>query len=332
MRLLCVVQDERVASSRIRVMAMLPHLAKRGVAGEAVPYPEGFGRLAALLRNARRYDAVWLQKKLPNWLDALLWRRCPVPVVFDFDDAICFRKDPWRGSYRSRVRERKFRRITAAAQAITCGNRYLASLVPWQGKPTLVYPSPVPTGVPQRDYGAANGPWVLGWIGGKGNLPSLEAIAPELASLRGRHDLVLRVVSDGVFSAPGLTVENVPWRLEHQEALVAGFDLGLMPLDGASPFDLGKCSYKVLQYMAAGVASVADAVGMNREVIQDGVNGRLVLAREWKRVLLDLLTGGREGLATLGARGRQTVESRYTYAANSPRLAAFLRSVAEGEG
>lgn len=331
MRLLCVVQDERMASSRVRVTAMLPHLAKRGIAADSLPYPDGLGALAALLRRARGYDAVWLQKKLPNWLDALLWRRCPVPVVFDFDDAISFRKDPKRGSYRSRVRERKFRRVLGLAAAVTCGNRYLASLVPARdaGKPTLLYPSPIPTDVPQRDYGAAAGPWVLGWIGGKGNLTSLERIVPELVALRRRHDFVLRVVSDGAFSAPDLAVENVPWSLEHQEAWIAGFDLGLMPLDGASPFDLGKCSYKVLQYMAAGVVPVADAVGMNAEVIRDGATGLLVTqARGWGSVLEGLLCRKRRGLATFGQAAREEAQERFGYEPNAGLLAGFFGGVA----
>ena len=327
MRLLCVVQDGRMSSSRIRVLAMLPHLAQRGVFGEAVRYPKGPAALADLLRRARGYDAVWLQKKLPNWLDSLLWRRYPVPVVFDFDDAICFRKDPKRGSYRSRVRERKFRRVLGLAAAVTCGNRYLASLVPARDgwKPTLLYPSPVPTAVPRRDYGAAAGPWVLGWIGGKGNLSSLERIVPELAALGRRQDFVLRVISDGQFSAGDLPVENIPWSLEGQEAQVAGFDLGLMPLDGASPFDLGKCSYKVLQYMAAGVVPVADAVGMNAEVIRDGENGRLVAEpRDWTRVLGELLGGDRHRLAPLGAAGRRDAEGHFSYEGNAAVLSRFF--------
>lgn len=318
-----------MASSRIRVLAMLPHLAQRGVVCEGVRYPKGPAALAALLRKARGYDGVWLQKKLPNWLDALLWRRCPVPVVFDFDDAICFRKDAKRGSYRSPVRERKFRRVLGLAAAVTCGNRYLASLVPWEGKPTLVYPSPVPTDVPQKDYAAASEPWVLGWIGGKGNLSSLERIVPELAAVGRRQDFVLRVISAGQFSAGDLPVENIPWSIEGQEAQVAGFDLGLMPLDAASPFDLGKCSYKVLQYMAAGVVPVADAVGMNAEVIRDGENGRLVAEpRDWTRVLGELLGGDRGRLAPLGAAARRDAEGHFSYERNAAALAEFFQGIA----
>jgi glycosyltransferase involved in cell wall biosynthesis len=169
---------------------------------------------------------------------------------------------------------------------------------------------------------------VLGWIGGKGNLSSLERIVPELVALRRRHDFVLRVVSDGAFSAPDLAVENVPWSLEHQEAQVAGFDLGLMPLDGASPFDLGKCSYKVLQYMAAGVVPVADAVGMNAEVIRDGENGCLIKGSEgWGRVLKGLLEGGRGSLAPLGQAARRDAQDRFSYEKNADALAGFFQAL-----
>lgn len=332
MNLLCVYQGSDMPSSRIRVLDMLPHLGELRVSGHPVAYPKGLRALHRLVRGAGDFDLVWLQKRLPSPVHRLFWRTLRTPLAFDFDDAICFRKDPKGGNYHSRTRQGRFARVLALSCAATCGNDYLASLIPGRGLPVLVYPSPVPAHVPQRDYAAASGPLRLGWIGGGGNLSSLESITPALRRVHRERPFTLAVISDRPFACAGLHVENLPWSLERQGIHLAGLDLGLMPLDGDSPFDRGKCSYKVLQYMAAGVASVADAVGMNREVIQDGVNGRLVLDREWERVLLDLLAGGREGLATLGAQGRRTVESRYTYAANAPRLAAFFRSVAQGKG
>ncbi len=332
MNLLCVYQGRDMPSSRIRVLDMLPRLEEHGVSAHAVPYPKRLWDLRRVVAGAADFDLVWLQKRLPSPAHRLFWRRLRTPLAFDFDDAICFRKDPKRGSYHSRTRQGRFRRVLELSCAATCGNDYLASLIPGNGLPVLVYPSPVPADVPQRAYAAASGPLRLGWIGGGGNLSSLEQIAPALRRVHRERPFTLTVISDRPFACTGLDVENLPWSLEDQGAHLAGLDLGLMPLDGDSPFDRGKCSYKVLQYMAAGVASVADAVGMNREVIQDGVNGRLVLDREWERVLRDLLAGGRERLANLGAQGRRTVESRYTYTASAPRLAAFFRSVAEGKG
>ncbi len=329
MRILCVYQGPDMPSSRIRVLDMLPHLEKEGVSCQAAPYPKRLLDLRVLTALANGFDLVWLQKRLPSPAHRLFWRRVRAPLVFDFDDAICFRKEPKRGSYHSRTRRSRFERVLRLSRAATCGNEYLASLIPLREMPVLLYPSPVPDDGPQRDYGCASGPLRVGWIGGGGNLASLESIAPALRRVHREQAFVLTVISDRAFHCEGLEVANVSWSLEGQGEHLAGLDLGLMPLDGASPFDRGKCSYKVLQYMAAGVAAAADAVGMNREVIRDGVNGRLVGDQGWEAILLDLLGGGRERLAPLGAEGRRTVESRYTYAANAGRLGAFFRSVVD---
>ncbi|MBI5015088.1 MAG: glycosyltransferase [Deltaproteobacteria bacterium] len=327
MRVLAVVQGRGLASSRIRIQEMIPHLRWAGVACDAVPYPRSLPGLWSLTTRAEGFDLVWLQKKMPSAGDRLLWKRVAAPIVFDFDDAIGFRKEPRRGSYYSWTRARRFRQVLRLARAATCGNRYLASLVPRDRPiPTLIYPSPVPVAVPRRDYGAASGPVRLGWIGGGGNLDSLRAVAPAVARVCGARGATLRVISDRPFAFQGLAVENVLWSLESQAAELAELDLGLMPLDGDSPFDRGKCSYKLLQYMAAGIAAVGSAVGMNAEVIEDGRNGRLVhRAEDWERVLDELLRAGRPELAALGAAGRRSVEAEFSYEGACERLVPFFR-------
>jgi glycosyltransferase involved in cell wall biosynthesis len=328
MRILCVYQGDEFASSRIRILQMRPHLEARGLACEVAAYPRSARSLAVLCRRAVGFDLVWLQKKLPSLVHALLWRRVTRPIVFDFDDAIRFRKESRRGSYRSATRERRFRAVTRLAASFTCGNRHLASLVESRGKPVLIYPSPVPIDVPRRDYGAPRSRWALGWIGDRRNLGSLGRIVPQLVEVARTHALVLRVISNGRFDAPGLTVENVDWSLERQETLLADLDVGLMPLDARSPFDTGKCSYKLLQCMAAGVASVADAVGMNVEVVADGRNGRLVHEPDaWAAVLGELLAGGLDLLRSLGAEGRKTVEAGFTYSRHAEALVTFFREL-----
>jgi hypothetical protein len=327
-KILAVVQDPALASSRIRIADMLPVLGEHGLEGALVPYPKSLAGVLSLVPRARAFDLVWLQKKLPNALDALVWRGSACPIVFDFDDAICFRKDPKGGSYRSRAREAKFARAIRLASAVTCGNGYLRGLLPDPTKPAALYPSPVPLPRSVKAYGRREGAWVVGWVGGGGNLSSLAAIAPALEEVSRRHPLVLRVVSDQPFSSPGLRVENVSWTLEGAEDALASFDVGVMPLDARSPFDLGKCSYKLLQYMAAGVASVADAVGMNCEVLEDGRNGRLVRTGEsWASVLDEVLAGGADELARLGGAGRRTVEERFTYDRLAEKLETFFRSI-----
>jgi hypothetical protein len=79
--------------------------------------------------------------------------------------------------------------------------------------------------------------------------------------------------------------------------------------------------------MACGVPVVASAVGVNREIIEDGVNGFLVSSEdEWVNRLGRLLADP-ELRRRFAAAGRRTIEERYSLAVNAPKLAATLRDV-----
>ncbi len=327
-RVLLVFQDEQLASSRVRILRMAPRLEEQGIATECLPYPRDRAGWGAVRERARSCDAIVLQKKLPSLVDALRWGRLPAPIVYDFDDAVPLRQRPRRGSWDSRTRARRFRRVLGLASGVIAGNDYLASLCGRIDGPVLVAPSPVPHEVPTRSERGKNDPPRVGWIGGKGNLDSLLDIQEPLrrASAKAPFDLV--VISDGEVAMEGCRVEHVAWSVETQEHEIARLDVGLMPLRD-SPWSRGKCAYKALQYMAAGVPTVASPVGMNPDVVTHGENGLLAATEaEWEEALA-LLLGDGSRADELGDEGRKTVLSRFTYEAQAARWAEFLRGIAK---
>ncbi|MFQ5456845.1 MAG: glycosyltransferase, partial [Myxococcota bacterium] len=86
----------------------------------------------------------------------------------------------------------------------------------------------------------------------------------------------------------------------------------------------GKSATKLLQYMACGVPAVASAVGANRDIIKDGMNG--ILARgeaSWSGALL-ALADDPALRAQLGREGRATVVADYDVRVSAPRLAMAI--------
>src|SRR6185503_4376730 len=74
---------------------------------------------------------------------------------------------------------------------------------------------------------------------------------------------------------------------------------------------------------------VAAAVGVNRDIIQDGVNGFLAsTSDEWIEKIGRLLSDP-ELRARFALQGRRTIEERYSLAVNAPKLVATLRGVLE---
>jgi glycosyltransferase involved in cell wall biosynthesis len=127
---------------------------------------------------------------------------------------------------------------------------------------------------------------------------------------------------------------RVVWQfaLPHREvgAWLAGADVSVAPLTGcARNLDQGCAPLKILESMAAGTPVVASGLPAVRELMTDGVHGRLVaadrppeLARAI-RVLLEYPDAARE----MGERGRDRVIQEFTWAGTRSRLAQIYRSI-----
>jgi glycosyltransferase involved in cell wall biosynthesis len=97
-----------------------------------------------------------------------------------------------------------------------------------------------------------------------------------------------------------------------------------MPLENTF-WELGKCSYKLIQYMGCGLPVVASAVGMNNEVIKEGKNGFLVNdENEWIEKLTELVSN-KELRIEMGAMGRTTVIEKYSLHNNINILSAVIK-------
>lgn len=91
----------------------------------------------------------------------------------------------------------------------------------------------------------------------------------------------------------------------------------------------GKCGFKAIQFMACGVPVVASAVGVNREIIQDGVNGFLAATEEEWVEKLGWLLSDPSLREKLGRAERETIVEQYSLAVHAPTMATVFRSALE---
>lgn len=286
MHLLVLTHRVDDPSFRVRWGRFLPEL------GDVMVREIGKDR-GALFKLAREAHTVVLHRRLLGALDFLRLRRAANRLIYDFDDALCFRPEP---PYRSRRREARFFRTVAGSDLVIAGNRNLAGLARLRARGrVIVLPSTVDAGgpppVPKLDGFTAV------WIGQRVTLPHLLTVFDP-------QRMRLRVIAD---AAPD-GAELVPWSLEGEARALAECHVGLMPLP-ANPFTRGKCGFKLLQYYAAGLPVIASPVGVNRTLASGGA----ILARgpdEWWAALerLERDPAWRE---ELGAKGLAFVRRRY---------------------
>jgi len=329
MTLHLVYEKAHTASTRIRLLAMAPHLEARGLACRVLAYPRDDAARTALRESLAPGDVVIIYRTQPTASEMRFWRALPAPRIYDFDDAVMLgRRRGLRGVWTRRRRAAGFARALASVDAATCGNAFLAAQC--GDLPTAIVPSAVPLDVPAHTQHTPATPFRVGWVGKNTNLRYVREIGTALAELAQRIPLEVVSVSNGELALPGCTVVNERWTREGEAALVASFDAGIMPLALDEPWSRGKCAYKLLQYMAAGVPAVGSDVGMNADLIQPGRNGLLARSpRDWVDALASLARDPslRE---RIGRAGRETARA-YGYSPIADRLAAFVSQVAEGK-
>ncbi len=319
-----VYQSDDLPSSRIRVRELAPHLVAHGFEVSIRLYPPTLAERVSLFEVAKSHDLVLIQKKLPSFVDGILWRRLGRSIVFDYDDAIMMRDHARDGSYESATRKKKFDRAIDLASAVVAGNEYLASFVP-STKRRLVLPTPVPHRVPVREHRAV-AELRVGWIGLGKNLGTLAPIADVLREAQRRFPFVLTVISNESPDLPGVRTEWWSWSRDSEDEMLSRVDLGIMALAEDSPWDKGKCSYKVLKYMAAGLPVIASRVGMNEEVVTESSGFLVTSPAEWMHAF-ERLCGSVELRRQMGASGRELVLRTLTFEAVAARLGAFLHEV-----
>ncbi len=294
------------------------------------------------LADAARFDLILIYREMfpigPAVVERLLALGRRPPVVFDFDDAIFLSHVSDANRFvRALKAPGKVATIIRHSDHVIAGNDYLAAYARRFSDAVTVIPTCVdttrfvPSTDPVSNNGAARDP-IIGWIGSPTTAPYVRGLANVLQRARQHHRFVLRVSGAGErLDIPGVATEQPEWALAREVQLFNTCDIGIYPL-ADDEWSRGKCGFKAIEFMACGVPVVAAALGVNREIIEDGVNGFLASTEdEWVDKLGRLLASPALR-RRFGEAGRRTIEARYSLRVHAPTLAATLRDVVERRG
>jgi glycosyltransferase involved in cell wall biosynthesis len=354
MRVLLLSRYDRLgSSSRMRHDQFLPLLAERGIMVDVQPLlPDAYlralygagqrplrlmpkaylSRLAALL-TARRYDLLWIEKEILPWMPPLFERLLLVgapPFIVDFDDAWFHHYDRHRSGIVRWLLGDKLDRLMRQAALVTVGNAYLGARAHAAGArrvltlPTAVDPARYPVIDPAPDKPIPT----IGWIGAPVTAAYLELVRAPLEALVAAGTADVALIGAGDAAMPGLTARRLPWSEDGEAAGIRDFDIGVMPL-ADTPWERGKCGYKLIQYMACGRPVVASPVGVNRDIVEHGVNGFLADSPEDWRAALERLCADPALRRSMGAAGRAKVEQRYARTIVGEQIVEAMRGIIE---
>lgn len=338
------------ASSRVRSYQYLSYFQSKGIEVSVKPlfsdaYLEALysgrsrwrevakGYLARLrtMLAARNYDVVYIEKELFPFLPAFAERALKVmgvPYVVDYDDALFHRYDCHSNVWVRRLLGKKIDKVMRHASTVIAGNRYLAERAFKAGTPRVEI---IPTVLDVSRYHIRghiddSEPLVIGWIGSPSTSRYLEPLLPTFNSIG--NEFGVRFVAIGARESDfaDTVVEVWPWSEQTEVESIQMFDIGIMPLPD-TPWEHGKCGYKLIQYMACGIPVIASPVGVNRDIVSPGQNGYLADSLDdWDKYLRDLIKMAASKRMKMGEYGRCLVEDQYTLEVQADNLVGAIES------
>lgn len=261
-----------------------------------------------------------------------LFRTSRAKLIFDFDDSVWLPNVSDANRRWAWLKDAgKTSKLIGLCDLVFAGNAYLADYARQYNPNTRIVPTTIDTdeyqpGPPRH----GEGPVVIGWSGSITTIQHFRYAIPALRELKARFGdrITFRVVGDGSYSEPSLGVQGLPWRKATELDDLRAMDIGIMPLPD-DEWARGKCGLKGLQYMALGIPTLMSPVGVNSEIIQDGVNGYLATdTDEWVRKI-GWLVEDADLRSRLGAEARRTVEEHYSVHAWRDRYLTLFNNLIE---
>lgn len=339
--ILFITMGVNEGASRFRVQQYLPYLELEEYRYLNFPlhwgkkHPENYGLLKHFcfleimilkfvsIFFAPFFDVVFLQRGVIRNLSPFpekLIKRLNENIIFDFDDAI------WL-TY-NQLKINPVPEVIKISRKVIVGNKFLFDYAVQLNKDVTIIPTPVEVKILKPIFRSIDDHhFKIGWSGVYQNYHYLYQLVPVFKKLSAKYGDRIRLVilSNRKPKEPfGIQYQYLEWSAQNESKIIPTFDIGIMPLKD-DEWSRGKCAFKVLQYMAAGVPVIASPIGMNKEVIDIYTGFLAKNYQEWYDILCQLIDD-QELRAKNINHARQKVISKYSVEASYPLFKQVIDS------
>lgn len=283
------------------------------------------------IAKVKKYDALFIQREAmffgPAFFEWVFQKFGNLPMILDLDDATYISyTSPTYGKIGSFFKFfGKTDNLIERADAVVCGNRFIAEYVEKKGTKTVIVPTVADT-EKFHPVEKNNEIPILGWIGTHSTFPLLESIFPVLQKLAENHEFVLKIVGSGRenVSLEGVKIENLKWNLERETVDFQSLDIGLYPIavsnSALDEWLLGKSGFKAIQYLSVGIPYVVTPIGVCAEIgIENETHFSASNNEEWFDSLSKLLES-KKNRQKMGDKGRNFALENYTVSRQTEKL------------
>jgi glycosyltransferase involved in cell wall biosynthesis len=288
-------------------------------------------RRLLILFTVSGYDLVVIEYELLPYFPAVfekLLRIFKINYIVDYDDAIFIRYQENKNRLLRAILPRKIEKVIKYARKVITGNRYLYDYAKNINDNVHI----IPTVVSHIKFDEVPNPekkvrFILGW---NGSPSSSKYLIPFINLFRTLDSNGIQINLMGFdeklkYHFEGININWIKWSEDSEIKEMKKFTAGMMPLDD-DMWTRGKCGFKLIQYMACKLPVIASPVGINKELIDSGINGFLAAGfDDWMNSVLYLANNPEEA-ALMGQRGYTKFREKYSLEAVSGQYVSIIKA------
>ena len=266
--------------------------------------------------NASKYDVIFIQREAFITGTTFFEKRFSksnAKIIYDFDDSIWLSNvSDANKNWNWLKNPNKTKEIIGVSDLVFAGNQYLADYAKQVNNNIIIIPTTIDT-EEYKKIPSSNDKICIGWSGSITTIQHFEYALSFLRALKVKYgnQIEIKVIGDKNYVNNEIDVKGIDWKKEDEIKELSSFDIGIMPLPN-DEWSSGKCGLKGLQYMALEIPTIMSAVGVNTEIIQDGINGYLATTeKDWIEKIAKLIES-KELRNKVGLAGRKTVLTKYS--------------------
>lgn len=269
-----------------------------------------------LLFTLHKYDNVVIEKELFPYLPSFFEKTIllfGIKYTVIYDDAIFHNYDMNPSKIIRFLYKKKIDAIMRYSSCVIVGNNYLKKRALDAGAKKIVI---IPTVIDLDKYRISkkqkNSTVIIGWIGSPSTFHYLKLIEKSLKKIISKYDVKIHIIgAKEKLNIDKKHINYIQWSEESEVDEIQKFTVGIMPLK-YSPWALGKCSYKLIQYMGCAVPVIASPVGMNIEIVKHNDNGYLAKNQEDWYASFEKIINDTVNSEKMGRQGRIMVENKFS--------------------
>lgn len=284
----------------------------------------------------KNYDIIFIEAELfpftPFFLERWLLKG-KKNIILDYDDAIFHNYDRPGNHFVNWLCEGKIYKLAQMAAAVITGSPYLTEKLQPFAKQVVEIPTSIvyknyKEGL-QRSNETEKQSFRIGWIGSKTTSPNVVSIKEVFFNLQKKYNIELALIGFDKLLLPELSGVNYiyfDWSKDTEIEQIKNFDAGIMPLDNTD-FNNGKCGFKLIQYMACGVATISTPLSVNIKINRNNNNLHATTIVEWEKAVTEIIKRKEYFKNIVGAENKNIIQAYYSVEKNYPVYILLFKSL-----